>query len=127
MPLKSSVRGESRTTSTRAATTPRIGDGRHGRRRVDGARVGVVVVVAEDVTEAEQVAAIPGVRIGRTTTTGLNQAIHDGLSDLAAECPVAVLPGDLRDCSPANPATLAAADRHPFAVVAIGRAPARPC
>ena len=121
VPLKSSIRGKSRIdvdpVLRRRLALAMAADTISAASAAPG--VGVVLVVAEDVSDAEQLAAIPGVRIQRTTTTGLNQAIHDGVSGLAADAPVAVLPGDLPSLTPAELGdALAAAHRHPLAVVA---------
>ncbi len=123
VPLKSSVRGKSRidvdpvlrrqlavsmATDTIAAASAAPG-------------VRAVLVVAEDVRDAEHLAGIPGVRIQRTDTAGLNEAIHDGLAGMGRDRPgpVAVLPGDLPSLMPNELGdALAAAHQHPFAVVA---------
>ena len=63
------------------------------------ARSARVVAVVEDVADAERLAAVPGVSVHRTSVTGLNESILDGVKSLAgsghAGGPVAVLPGDL--------------------------------
>ena len=78
--------------------------------------VGLVLVVAEDAADGDRLAELPGVRIQLTTTTGLNEAIRDGLagSGAAAGDPVAVLPGDLPSLTADElGAALAAARAHP--------------
>ena len=121
VPLKSSVRGKSRIdvdpVLRRRLALAMAADTISAASVAPG--VGVVVVVAEDGTDAEQLAVIPGVRIQRTTTTGLNQAINDGLSGLTARGPVAVLPGDLPSLTPGELGdALTVAHRHPLGVVA---------
>lgn len=99
VPLKSSVRGKSRID---------VDSGLRGRLAfamaadtVEAAAaapgVGLVLVVAEDAADGDRLAHLPGVRVQLTTTTGLNEAILDGLTvpDGAVGDLVAVLPGDL--------------------------------
>lgn len=123
VPLKSSVRGKSRIdvdpglrgrlAFAMAADTIAAASAAPG--------VGLVLVVAEDAADGDRLAELPGVRIQLTTTTGLNEAIRDGLagSGAAAGDPVAVLPGDLPSLTAAElGAALAAARAHPTVVVA---------
>lgn len=119
VPLKSSVRGKSRIdvdpelrgrlafamaadTIAAASTAP-------------GVRL---LVVAEDAADRDRLARLHGVRIQLTATTGLNEAIRDGLAGVA-DGPVAVLPGDLPSLTADElGAALAAATAHRSAVVA---------
>jgi 2-phospho-L-lactate guanylyltransferase len=62
------------------------------------ARSAPVVVVVEDARDAARLAAVGNVAVHRTSVTGLNESILDGLKALAAgglRGGVAVLPGDL--------------------------------
>lgn len=63
------------------------------------ARSARVVAVVEDAGDATRLGAVPNVSVHRTSVTGLNEAILDGLKSLAATDGsvgwVAVLPGDL--------------------------------
>jgi len=120
VPLKSSVRGKSRIdvdpelrgrlafamaadTIAAASTAPGVGS---------------LLVVAEDAEDGDRLARLHGVRIQLTTTTGLNEAIRDGLAGVA-DGPVAVLPADLPSLTADElGAALAAAASHRAAVVA---------
>ena len=121
VPLKSSSRGKSRIdvhpALRRALARAMVMD------TVDAAAgaadVGGVLVVADDADDARDLLQIRGVRILRTASEGLNEAIGDGLRSLPRDAPIVVLPGDLPSLTSAElDGALAAAARHRFAVVA---------
>jgi 2-phospho-L-lactate guanylyltransferase len=62
------------------------------------ARSARVVAVVEDAGDAARLAAVPHVRVHRTSVTGLNESILDGVKSLTTQGGagrVATLPGDL--------------------------------
>lgn len=81
-----------------------------------------VLAVVDDPDDGVQLAEIDGVLIHRTTATGLNGAIADGLAAAGqglAVGPIAVLPADLPSLTPAElGGALRAAGLHRFCVVA---------
>ncbi len=85
--------------------------------------VAEVVVVVEDDADGRELAALPGVRVLRTRTRDLNDAITDGLGAVAAaggaRSAVATLPGDLPSLTSGElDAALAECRPHRLAVVA---------
>jgi 2-phospho-L-lactate guanylyltransferase len=88
------------------------------------ARSARVVAIVEDAADAEHLLAVPGVAVHRTSVTGLNESILDGLKSLAAAGggapgPVAVLPGDLPGLRPEElTEVLTLCAQYRFAVVA---------
>jgi 2-phospho-L-lactate guanylyltransferase len=87
------------------------------------AQCGTVMAIVESATDAAALSVIEGVRAHRTSVTGLNESIRDGIkalsgSGLASDC-VAVLPGDLPGLQPAElSAVLEQCAVRRFAVVA---------
>ncbi len=82
-------------------------------------RVRTLLIVAEDPSDAQQLARITGVRTVLTGVVGLNESIIDGLRGLSPKGPVAVLPGDLPSLRPGElDDALQAAQPHGLAVVA---------
>jgi 2-phospho-L-lactate guanylyltransferase len=80
-----------------------------------------VLVVVEDPADGDRLTEVARVRIVRTATRGLNEAITDGLAALAAatDGPIGVLPGDLPSLTADElDRALSAAGRHRRAVVA---------
>jgi 2-phospho-L-lactate guanylyltransferase len=82
-----------------------------------------VVAVVEDAADAARLAAVPGVSVHRTSVTGLNESILDGLKSLSAgggtTGPVAALPADLPGLnSDELTEALRLCSAHRFAVVA---------
>jgi 2-phospho-L-lactate guanylyltransferase len=86
-------------------------------------RCGTVMAIVESEADAAALTAIPGVHTHRTSVTGLNESIRDGIKTLSGSgLPtdrVAVLPGDLPGLRPAElSAVLQECISHRFAVVA---------
>lgn len=132
VPLKSSARGKSRieldpALRRRLAVAMAL-DTVTAAAAADG--VLTVLVVVDDPADGDQLAAIPWVRIVRSRTPGLNQAIADGLHAVGHDAssvenvadgpgPVAVLPADLPSLAAMELSeALAAAVPHRSAVVA---------
>lgn len=87
------------------------------------ARSARVVAVVEDAGDAARLADVPGVRVHRTSVTGLNESILDGLKSLTSQGGaagwVATLPGDLPGLrSDELTEALRLCSAHRFAVVA---------
>jgi 2-phospho-L-lactate guanylyltransferase len=123
VPLKSSNRGKSR-----IDVDPALRRGLALAMAMDtveaassAGEVGGVLVVVENPEDGDRLTELAGVRVVRTATSGLNEAIADGLLGLgkAMVGPIAVLPGDLPSLT-ADELDLAllAAGPHRRAVVA---------
>lgn len=87
------------------------------------ARSARVVAVVEDAHDAALLSAVAGVSVHRTSVTGLNESILDGLKSLVADAAgarwVAALPGDLPGLRPDELVdALRLCSAYPFAVVA---------
>ena len=83
--------------------------------------VGSVLVVVESPHDGDRFTELAGVRVVRTGTSGLNEAIADGLGVLGTSMqgPIAVLPGDLPSLTADElDQALVAASQHRRAVVA---------
>jgi 2-phospho-L-lactate guanylyltransferase len=123
VPLKSSARGKSRI-DVDAALRQRLAlsmalDTVEATSAAGGVRD--VLVVVENPDDGDRLAELARVRIVRTTTMGLNQAIEAGLAALrsAVDGPIGVLPGDLPSLtSDELDLALSVASTHRRAVVA---------
>lgn len=87
------------------------------------ARSARVVAIVEDAGDAARLGAVAGVSVHRTSVTGLNESILDGLKSLTAGAGtagwVAALPGDLPGLRSAElTEALALCSTHRFSVVA---------